>query len=43
MKKWIAVILSLCMLLGMVACGTEKTENTQCRRIKAKLKNLLQM
>lgn len=27
MKKWIAVILSFCMLLGMVACGVEKTEN----------------
>lgn len=27
MKKWIAVILSFCMLLGMAACGAEKTEN----------------
>ncbi len=27
MKKWIAVILSFCMLLGMAACGAEKAEN----------------
>lgn len=27
MKKWIAVILSFCILLGMAVCGAEKTEN----------------
>lgn len=27
MKKWIAVILSFCMLFGMAACGAEKTKN----------------
>ena len=27
MKKWIVVFLSFCMLLGMAACGAEKTEN----------------
>ena len=27
MKKWIVVFLSFCMLLGIVACGAEKTEN----------------
>lgn len=27
MKKWIVAFLSFCMLLGMAACGTEKTEN----------------
>lgn len=27
MKKWIVVFLSFCMLLGIAACGAEKTEN----------------
>lgn len=27
MKKWIVAFLSFCMLLGIAACGAEKTEN----------------
>ena len=37
MKKWIAVILSLCMLLGMTACGTEKTQNIPMPEYKSKI------
>ncbi len=37
MKKWIAVILSLCMLLGMTACGAEKTENIPMPEDKSKI------
>ena len=37
MKKWIAVILSLCMLLGMTSCGAEKTENIPMPEDKSKI------